>query len=278
MRTHRPSRRAAHSTLRTACLTAATAVCALALGACGGSGHAAAPATSSTITVTPATPTPTTASASQDPASSGAKRARAKHAARPSARVVPGSGVIYGKGANASAIPPPGTHVSSAVGYRRGTPFHVTTVAMEPSFVPSSKIGFDASDTTPQVGDVIVFHLPQNAVAQTCVGNVPARSSCPRASSQLTNYVNIDRVVGLPGDTIAIRGGVPIRNGQPETGVPTIACGSKGSGCDLPAALKVPANTYFLLSDNRGFLGQDSRVWGPLPKAAIIGVVAGAKR
>jgi signal peptidase I len=46
------------------------------------------------------------------------------------------------------------------------------------------------------------------------------------------------------------------------------------SECNFPVALKVPAGDWYLLDDDRG-LSDDSRFWGPVPTAWIIGVAKG---
>jgi signal peptidase I len=46
-------------------------------------------------------------------------------------------------------------------------------------------------------------------------------------------------------------------------------CGG-GEACDLPREIKVPADHYFMMGDNRGS-SDDSRFWGPVPRKWIIG-------
>ena len=41
--------------------------------------------------------------------------------------------------------------------------------------------------------------------------------------------------------------------------------------CDFPGAVRVPADGYFVLGDNRG-ASDDSRFWGPVPDKWVIGV------
>jgi signal peptidase I len=80
-------------------------------------------------------------------------------------------------------------------------------------------------------------------------------------------------VVGVPGDTIAMRNGHVIRNGVAELDSKyTEPCGN-GPSRTFPAPVKVPAGDYFTLGDNRG-VSNDSRFWGPVPIAWIIGKAA----
>lgn len=93
----------------------------------------------------------------------------------------------------------------------------------------------------------------------------------PRDPSQFY----IKRIIGLPGETVAIKGGrVMIANAiHPEGWVldentyldPSIKTS------DMPP-LKLAEDEYFVLGDNRSF-SYDSRFFGPIKKNAIIGRV-----
>jgi signal peptidase I len=91
-------------------------------------------------------------------------------------------------------------------------------------------------------GDVVVFHSPRN-----------------------TNQDFIERVIGLPGDTIQMDSTTIKINGvqlkEPYVKVPTNP---------LATTWKVPTNAYFVLNDNRE-IGDDSRTWDFVPKNFIVG-------
>lgn len=87
--------------------------------------------------------------------------------------------------------------------------------------------------------------------------------------------VFIKRVVGLPGDRIAMVAGQVLRNGQKETEPYTVQCAGAPS-CEFPSAVTIPAGNYFVLGDNRPD-SDDSRFWGPVPQADILGVVVGCR-
>ncbi len=75
----------------------------------------------------------------------------------------------------------------------------------------------------------------------------------------------IKRVIGLPGETIAVRGGQALINGQPLT-EPYI---KQPMASDFPAE-QLPAGRYFVMGDNRNN-SEDSRVFGARPANDIVG-------
>ena len=75
----------------------------------------------------------------------------------------------------------------------------------------------------------------------------------------------VKRVIGLPGDVIAIESGYVIRNGQklPESYVVS-------RDRRTISEVTVPADSYYVLGDNRR-RSTDSRDWGFVPSDHIIG-------
>jgi signal peptidase I len=146
------------------------------------------------------------------------------------------------------------------------------------SMVPTLQVGqrvlvnrIGARFSSPHVGDIVVFHPPEGAEQDnTCgSGQPPAGQVCDKPTPQRADVNFIKRVVGEPGDTIYIRGGHVYRNGKREADAYTIPCGG-GDGCDFTKPVKIPADHYFMMGDNRGS-SDDSRFWGPVPKKWIIG-------
>lgn len=128
----------------------------------------------------------------------------------------------------------------------------------------------------PSWGDVIVFEPPKSA-------HQPPR----------TSYVK--RIVGIPGDTLSMMGGVLYRNGAPVEESYIHRSGRsrdvRSPGFDWQRAylvdvatrrrhyrptrdnwgpILVPPENYFVLGDNRRN-SQDSRYWGFVPAVAIRG-------
>ncbi|HXH93783.1 MAG TPA: signal peptidase I [Thermoanaerobaculia bacterium] len=95
----------------------------------------------------------------------------------------------------------------------------------------------------PQAGDVIVFRSPHAA-----------------------GELMVKRVIGTPGDLVETREGRVIVRGHAIAESYLAAQASTGL---IPPQL-VPANSYFVLGDNRTD-SLDSRSWGLLPRADVLG-------
>lgn len=114
-------------------------------------------------------------------------------------------------------------------------------------FLLTDKVSYRVGD--PKRGDVVVFQAP------------------PRESDEY-----IKRIIGLPGETVAIRGGHVYINGkllsEPylDSGVYT----SGGLFLNENQEYVVPENQYFVMGDNRPG-SSDSRSWGPVIFKKITG-------
>jgi signal peptidase I len=146
------------------------------------------------------------------------------------------------------------------------------------SMVPTLEVGqrvlvnrIGARFTDPKVGDVVVFHPPAGAEqSNECGGGPPPPSqACAEPTKDRADVNFIKRVVAGPGDTLAVRGGHVILNGKRQSESFIEPCGG-GEACDLPREIKIPADHYFMMGDNRGS-SDDSRFWGPVPRKWIIG-------
>jgi signal peptidase I len=121
-----------------------------------------------------------------------------------------------------------------------------------------------------------VFHPPAGARAKDPVCASPGqgsnfRAACGLGVAQESRAVFVKRVVAGPGDVISILDGHVIRNGTRQRDPYIAPCAARAQ-CSFPTPIRVPAGEYYVLGDNRG-VSDDSRFWGPVPGAWIIGTV-----
>jgi len=123
--------------------------------------------------------------------------------------------------------------------------YHVQGTNMQPSFSADQYVMVNKSAylfRNVERGDVVVFHNPHD-----------------------TGQDFIERIIGLPGDTIQVDSTTIRVNGvllnEPYVKVATNP---------LADTWKVPANQYFVLNDNRQ-IADDSRTLSFIPKDYIIG-------
>ena len=152
-------------------------------------------------------------------------------------------------------------------------PYRIPSESMVPTLVIGqrvlvNRIGNRFGD--PHIGDVTVFHPPSGAEhANEC--GVPHKDDqpCPLPTRTKAKTNFIKRIVAGPGDTIAIVDGHVILNGKRQKEPFIRSCGG-GDQCNFPTPITVPKDHYFMMGDNRG-ASDDSRYWGPVPRAWIIG-------
>jgi signal peptidase I len=151
-------------------------------------------------------------------------------------------------------------------------PFVIPSPSMEPTLIPSQRVLVNrlAYDfTSPARGDIIVFHPPSS---QTCAVSVSGNEPCPQSVSTPARDYYVKRIIGLPGDRISIRHGHPVINGHVLSREPYIEPCGGAPECNMAHTITIPKGEYFMMGDNRGD-SDDSRFWGPVPQAWIIGEV-----
>jgi len=134
-------------------------------------------------------------------------------------------------------------------------PYIVSGSSMEPNFYDWHYLIVDRVSyhiTDPHRGDVVVLDLPED-----------------------TTRALIKRIIGLPGETIVLSGpNVTIVNTQHPQGFtlkePYLDPNDIGGATNMRITLK--PGEYFVLGDNRK-VSADSRLWGTLPRADIVGRV-----
>ncbi len=126
--------------------------------------------------------------------------------------------------------------------------FCVSGACMQPHLytgerVLANKLAYHLS--SPKRGEIVIFDYPKD-----------------------TTQIYVKRVIGLPGETVAIQNGLVSINGR-LLAEPYKTFEAHG---DMAPRL-VPSGQYFVLGDNRD-VSDDSRYWGELPRVDIIGEAA----
>jgi signal peptidase I len=159
-------------------------------------------------------------------------------------------------------------------------PYRIPSESMVPTLEKGQRILVDRFSHRiggdPELGDVTVFTPPDGADTGECGnggqgpfydGGAEARQSCASPTAGKADTTFVKRVVGMPGDTIAVVNGRVIRNGKPAE--EPFASGCTGPECNLNE-IRIPSGAYFMMGDNRGD-SADSRFWGPVPRRWVIG-------
>jgi signal peptidase I len=105
-----------------------------------------------------------------------------------------------------------------------------------------NKIAYTLRD--PEVGDIVMMYHPH-----------------------LPSQPLVKRIVAVPGDTVAFRAGVVVRNGAP---VDEAYIERSLQSDDEREPVVVPDGYYFVLGDHRK-ASSDSRSFGPVPRRYILG-------
>lgn len=133
----------------------------------------------------------------------------------------------------------------------------------------------------PVVGAIVAVHPPEGSAADEC-GPKPHvvkadGAACDAVIPRESKIELIERIVAGPGDEIYIREGHVYRKAKGsgefirERDRYTRACGIRAV-CNFPDPIGIPSGHWFLMGDNRGE-SDDSRFWGPVPGAWIVGSV-----
>ena len=132
-------------------------------------------------------------------------------------------------------------------------PFFVRGQSMEPNFYNGDYLIVDELSyqfRAPERGEVVVFKYPND-----------------------TTQRYIKRIVGLPGETIAVNSGkVFIYEAGSPLALDELAYLPQTTQTQGNTKITLGKDEYFVLGDNRS-LSADSRAWGTLPEKDLIGRV-----
>jgi signal peptidase I len=156
--------------------------------------------------------------------------------------------------------------------------YRIPSGSMEPTLPIGA--GVVVKEGRPAVGAIVVYHPPEGFATEECGPRPhvvkPGEAACDAPIPRASKIKLIKRIVAGPGDQIYIREGHVYRKADGsgkfvrEGDSYIRACGSS-SECNFPIPIRVPSGYWFLMGDNRGE-SNDSRFWGPVPTAWIVGV------
>jgi signal peptidase I len=154
--------------------------------------------------------------------------------------------------------------------------WRIPSVSMEPTLKPGEVVTSDNAilrTRPPAFGEIVALHSATDTACRDPRQGQGFSAPCgvpPRSEGAV---IMIKRVVGLPGDRIALVGGRLVRNGSVAREPYILPCAPGAGPCDFPRPIVVPPHTYFVLGDNRGD-SFDSRFFGPVPREWLIGVIS----
>ncbi len=134
-----------------------------------------------------------------------------------------------------------------------GQTYYIPSSSMSPTLVRDDRI----------LVNKLAYRLGMPARNEVVVFRAPKRASGAENDLDETDFVK--RIVGLPGDTVEIHGGVAYVNDQPEQA----DFHKEEVRYDMPPRT-VPEGMLFVMGDNRNH-SNDSHEWGPLPMDRVIG-------
>lgn len=156
-------------------------------------------------------------------------------------------------------------------------PYKIPSSSMVPTLAIGQRILVNRLNTSPGLGDVVVFHPPQGAlngdlgICGVVHQGYSQLQACDKPVGGASTQTYVKRVVGLPGNHLQILNGKVYRNGVLERTPGVQPCDTGQTRCNFPRRITVPQGYYYMMGDNRG-VSDDSRFWGPVPKSSIIGV------
>ena len=154
-------------------------------------------------------------------------------------------------------------------------PYQIPSGSMEPTLDVGQRVlvnRFIYHLHEPKAGDIVVFHPPAGAeTAAECGVDVSEREACPKPTAGRVEP-ELHQADRRRRRRHALDQGRPPgrERGREDATSPTSGPAGRVSVCNLPKTITIPKGYFFMMGDNRGD-SDDSRYWGPVPKAWIIG-------
>jgi signal peptidase I len=169
----------------------------------------------------------------------------------------------------AMAVALPVVTAAVLLGVLEGRAYRVANDAMEPTLDAGDRL-VTTKVSEPARGDIVTFHPPAGARNNTCgVVLRPAGAPCSLPTRERSSSTDVKRVVAAGGERVKVVRGRVFVDGRPQS-EPFARVDRACRFCNLPLEVTIPKDHFFLMGDNRG-ASADSRQWGPVPKAALVG-------
>jgi signal peptidase I len=138
--------------------------------------------------------------------------------------------------------------------------FGIRTFVAEARYIPSSSM-----EPTLLINDRLIIEKVSYRLGEPERGNIIVFNPTDTLKQQNYHEAFIKRIIGLPGETVLVRGGKVYINSQP---LPEKYIEEKPEYDYGPVT--VPEGQYLVLGDNRNN-SYDSHYWGFVPKENIVG-------
>ena len=148
-------------------------------------------------------------------------------------------------------------------------PYRIPTPSMEPTLHCAKPVdGCEGTASDRVIANRLAYRFRDPARGDVVVFEAPAGADRCGLGDGGSTFVK--RIVGLPGEVVSQRDGIVHINGR-RFDEPYVAASRRGRANGSWA--RIAAGEYFLLGDNRT-RSCDSRTWGTVPRADLIGPVA----
>jgi signal peptidase I len=147
-------------------------------------------------------------------------------------------------------------------------PYRIPSSSMEPTLhCARPSAGCEAHFSDRVLANRFIYHFRDPRRGEIIVFKTPGNS--PVCGTTRAHEVFVKRLIGLPGDTVSERDGIVYINNV-RLNEPYIQASRRDH--NPPGSWAVPQGQYFFMGDNRA-QSCDSRVWGAVPRANLIGEV-----
>jgi signal peptidase I len=147
--------------------------------------------------------------------------------------------------------------------------FFIPSGSMEPTLRPGDRVIVNKLADGPRRGDVIVFRNPNlPEIERNPISGVLHWVTQGLGFSGRQDEHLIKRVIGLPGETVEVRGGAVFIDGQ-QLGPEPYLSEEEDLGSFGPVT--VPEGELFVMGDNRAHSGDSRSILGTIPLDHVVG-------